>query len=177
VPRKLVVMNGPHPAAWQRAIRSSPLQLARSWYLFFFQLPWLPELLLGLGGAWPVGNAIRQSAVRREAIPDEDVARLRSAASRPGALRSAIHYYRALFRSRRSLGDWPKIPAPTLVVWAERDVALRVELARDMQAHFSGPYEIRYVADSGHWVQQEQPELVNRALLEFLADLLPAPSA
>ena len=123
---------------------------------------------------------------------------LDDAASRPDAMRSAINYYRAAFRSpdargvwphwlarflygdrpppeaTRTLDDWPKIAAPTLLVWAEADVALGKELTLGMEPLFRGPLEIKYVPLSGHWVQQEQPELVNGYLLDFLGDLAPA---
>ncbi len=199
--RKLVVMNCPHLAIFQRELQANPRQLLKSWYMFFFQLPWLPEFLLGLGSAWPIGNAIRQSAIHREAITDDDVQRLRDAASQSGALRSALNYYRAAFRSpdaqaglpdwlrrflhgdrplpppRTSLEDWPKIQAPTMLIWGEQDVALRKELTYGMEPLFSGPFTIRYIADSGHWVHQEQAALVNQYLLEFLADLIPTSQA
>jgi pimeloyl-ACP methyl ester carboxylesterase len=201
--KRLVVMNCPHHAIFQQHFQGDPRQLLKSWYMFFFQIPWLPETLLGLNGAWPIANAIRQSAVRKAAITEDDLRVLREAASRPGALRSAINYYRAAFRSpevaagmpeglrrffygerafpppRRRLEDWPKITAPTLLIWGEQDVALRKELSYGMEPLFAGPFRIEYVADSGHWVQQEQPEVVNRLLLEFLGDLVarPAPAA
>src|SRR5438552_2935089 len=73
----------------------------------------------------------------------------------------------------RTLDDWPKISAPTLLVWAEADVALGKELTLGMEPLFRGPLEIKYVPLSGHWVQQEQPELVNGYLLDFLGDLAP----
>src|SRR5262245_37512573 len=194
---RLVVMNCPHPALFQQHLSSNPLQLLRSWYMFFFQIPWLPETLLGLGDAWPIGNALRRSAVQRDAMTDEDVRVLREAASRPGALRSAINYYRAAFRSemmasnlppalqrffygerafptpRRRLEDWPRIAAPTMVIWGEQDVALRKELSYGMEPLFTTPPRIEYVPDSGHWVQQEKPDVVNQLLLEFLGDLAP----
>jgi pimeloyl-ACP methyl ester carboxylesterase len=164
-------------------------QLARSWYMFFFQIPWLPEFLLRLGHARAIGRAIRQSTVRTEAITDDDLQRLRDAAMHSGALQSAINYYRAAFRDpanqpapmrrflhgdrplappRLTLADWPKITAPTLVIWGEQDVTLGKELTIGMEPLMIGPFEVRYIPDSGHWVQQEQPELVNRWLLEFL---------
>jgi pimeloyl-ACP methyl ester carboxylesterase len=200
--RRLVVMNCPHPAIFAEHLRSNPRQLARSWYMFFFQIPWLPETLLGLGRAWPVGNVFRQSSVRRDAFPDEELDRLREAASRPGALRSAVNYYRAAFRSpettaswppwlhrfmygdrvpvapaRTRLEDWPKVKAPTLVIWAEDDVALGKELSLGMEALVDAPLEVKYVPLCGHFVQQEQPEVVNGFLLDFLADLAPERAA
>jgi pimeloyl-ACP methyl ester carboxylesterase len=199
--RRLVVMNCPHPAVFQEHIRSNPRQLARSWYMFFFQIPWLPERLLGLGHAHAIGEAIRRSAVRQDSLGPEDLARLRDAASEPGALRSAINYYRAIFRSpaarsswpawlrrfvhgdrpvegvRERLEDWPRIGAPTLLIWGENDVALGKELTLGMEPLFSGPFEVKYIPLCGHWVQQEQPTVVNQFLLDFLGDLSPAPAS
>ncbi len=198
--RRLVVMNCPHPAIMGQHLRTNRRQLARSWYMFFFQIPWLPETLLGLNHAWPIANAIRKSAVRQDAITADDLRVLRDAASQPGALHSAINYYRAVFRSpeslagwppwlrrfvygdrpvgplRETLDDWPKISAPTLLVWGELDVALGKELTLDMEPLFTGPFDIKYVPMSGHWVQQEQAELVNGYLLDFLTDPLPRPA-
>jgi pimeloyl-ACP methyl ester carboxylesterase len=190
--RRLVVMNCPHLAIFQQHLRANPRQLARSWYMFFFQIPWLPETLFGLGRAWPIANAIRRSAIQKSAITEDDLRVLREAASRPGALRSAINYYRAAFRSdeataslapwlrrflygdrpappaRTRLEDWPRISAPTMLIWGEQDVALRKELSYGMEPLFTTPPRIEYIPDSGHWVQQEKPEVVNRLLLDFL---------
>ena len=192
--RRLAVLNCPHPAMMTQHLRQNPRQLARSWYMLFFQIPRLPELLLGLNHARPVARAIERSAVRRDAITDDDLQRMRDAAMHSGALRSMVNYYRAAFRDpqtvaglpaglrrflygdrplpapRRTLADWPKITAPTLLVWGEQDVALERSLTEGMEPLFAGPFAVRYIPDSGHWVQQEQPELVTRWLLEFLTD-------
>jgi len=189
--RRLAVLNCPHPAIFSRHLQGNPRQLLQSWYMFFFQIPWLPETLLGLSHAAGVGRAIRDSTIVKSAITDEDIRVLRDAASRPGALRSAINYYRAIFRQqfragapewlknlagwtneppvRRRLEDWPRITPPTLLVWGEQDVALRKELTYGMEPLFDAPFRIHYVPESGHWVQQEQAALVNQLLLEHFS--------
>jgi len=191
--RRLAVLNCPHPAIITQQLRTNPRQLARSWYMFFFQLPWLPEFLLGLGHARAIGRAFRTSTVRPDAISEPDIQRLRDAAMHSGALRGAINYYRAAFRDRgnaaalpeplrrffygdedlppprRTLEDWPKITAPTLLIWGEQDIALGKELSVGMEPLFSGPFTVRYIPHAGHWVQQEEPDQVNRWLEEFLA--------
>ncbi len=191
--RRLAILNCPHPAILMQHLRRNPRQLARSWYMFFFQIPWLPEFLLGLGHARLIGRALRTSTVRPDALSEDDIQRLRDAAMHSGALRSALGYYRAAFRdpanaallpeavrrflygdrplppARRTLADWPTIAAPTLLIWGEQDIALGTELTAGMDPLFAGPFEVRYIRDAGHWVQQEQPEVVNRWLLEFLA--------
>lgn len=47
---RLAILNVPHPAVMRRFLFSHPGQLLRSWYVFFFQLPWLPELLFSARG-------------------------------------------------------------------------------------------------------------------------------
>lgn len=56
---------------------------------------------------------------------------------------------------------------PTLVIWGEQDIALGIELTIGLE-HWVKDLTIRRIADSGHWVQQEQAELVNRYMLGFL---------
>jgi pimeloyl-ACP methyl ester carboxylesterase len=192
--RRLAVLNCPHPAIFVQHLRWNRQQLARSWYMFFFQIPWLPETLLRLGHASLVATAMRRSMVRQDALSDADFAHLRDAASQPGAMRAGINYYRATFRSpdaralwphwlrrfvhgdrpieglRERLEDWPKITAPTLLVWGEQDVALGKELSLGMEPLMAGPFEVKYIPLSGHWVQQEQPQVVNSYLLDFLGD-------
>jgi len=92
--RRLVVMNCPHLAIFQRELRNDRRQLAKSWYMFFFQIPWLPETLLGLNHAWPIGNAIRQSAAQKGAITDDDLRVLREAGLVTAESRGRLHLYR-----------------------------------------------------------------------------------
>src|SRR5216110_1728818 len=79
--RRLVVMNCPHPAIFAQHLGTNRRQLARSWYMFFFQLPWLPETLLGLGHARLIADAIRRTAVRQDSLTEEDLLYLRAAAA------------------------------------------------------------------------------------------------
>ena len=175
--QRLVVLNCPHPRQLQRHLRSNPRQLARSWYIFFFQIPWLPELILGAADCWLLMRTMRDSALRKDTFSDADLEQFRQALRRPYALTAALNYYRALLR-RDLLGRAPadhwlsrKIAAPTLLIWGEHDIALRKELTYAMDDLFTDRFEIKYVPDSGHWVQQEKPELVNRLILDFLSDL------
>jgi epoxide hydrolase 4 len=58
------------------------------------------------------------------------------------------------------------------LIWGEADFALGKELTFDMRGLFNGPFQIKYVPGSGHWVQQERPEAVNRYMRELLVDLM-----
>ncbi len=168
---RLVVMNAPHPAAFQRDLFTAK-QLRKSWYIFVFQLPWLPEYMLGRHHAQTIGRMIYASAVQKAAFPAEVLDRYREAMSKPGALRASINYYRSLFRRpsgmAASSGSRTKITVPTLLIWGEQDVALDRALTVGLEQWVSD-IQVKYIPDSGHWVQQEQPEQVNAFLAEFLS--------
>lgn len=170
---RLAVLNCPHPALFRRALQTNPRQMLRSWYILLFQLPWLPEQLLSAGDLRALDRAFAR-VVRRDgapAVPGEVVEQMKSALRPPGAVGAAINYYRAVFRHPGDLRDLDRrISCPTLLVWGEDDFALGKELTDGMEPLFSRTFERVYVPGCGHWVQQEAPDEVNRALLRFLAD-------
>jgi len=171
---RLIVLNCPHPGAFQKQLRSNFRQLRRSWYMFFFQIPWLPEWGIRLNRRRFVEQAFRGMAIRKQAFPDEDLQRYVEALEKPGALTAAINYYRAAFRETVRHGErqFAKITCLTLLIWGEEDIALGKELTYNMEPYFTDRFAIKYIPRCSHWVQQEQPELVNQYMWEFLSDLI-----
>jgi epoxide hydrolase 4 len=163
---RLVVLNCPHPAIMQKALRSNWTQIRKSWYIFAFQLPWLPEWSFRRDGAKALKDSMRRTAKQPDTFSDADLDEYARAFSAPRAATGAFNYYRAAARSPVARG---KIKAPTLLIWAEDDFALGMELTRGMDGLFENPPRIEYVPDTSHWVMEERPEVVNRLLLEFLA--------
>ena len=163
---RLVALNCPHPAVMQRALRSNWTQIRKSWYIFAFQLPWLPEWSFRRHGAKALKDSLRRTAMQPDTFSDADLDEYARAFSAPGAATAAINYYRAAARSRVARG---KIKAPTLLIWGENDFALGMELTRGMDDLLEHAPRIEYVPDASHWVMEERPEVVNRLLLEFLA--------
>lgn len=166
--RSMAVLNAPHPAAFLR--RMSLSQLRRSWYMLFFQLPLLPEKLISKNGFATLRRMLAGSA-ERGAFSQLDLDRFVEAMAQPGALTCAVNYYRAMLRQNlvAELRRLSTIPAslPVLLVWGERDPALGKELTYNLHTLVDN-LRIEYVPDAGHWVQQERPDVVNRALLSFL---------
>lgn len=165
---KLIVLNAPHPAAFLREVRT-PAQLARSWYMVFFQLPWLPEAVMRAGGYAILERTLRTDPVRRNAFSDEDIRRYKAAARRPGALTAGINYYRAAFRRdpRESLREPPAITCPTLLIWGEQDRYLGIRLTEGLERWVPG-IQVERIREASHWVQIDAPERVNAAVLRFL---------
>jgi epoxide hydrolase 4 len=161
---RLVVMNAPHPAAFRRALRRGP-QALRSWYAAFFQLPSLPEAALRAGRFRLLGRVFAAGAGRRGVFTEEEIARYREAAARPGALTAMLNYYRAAVRFPRP--PTRRILHPALLVWGERDRALGVELTRGLEP-WVPHLRVERLPEAGHWVQHEAPERVNALLTGFL---------
>ena len=165
---RLVVLNSPHPAAFQRELLTLA-QLRRSWYVFLFQLPWLPEALLRSRRAGFVKRLLRDDPVRPGAFTREEIEQLREAILVPGALTAALNYYRAAFRPGvAALRPRPgRIGCPTLVVWGERDRYLGPALLDGLDRWVADLTVVR-IPDASHWVHADAPERVNELLVAFL---------
>ncbi len=178
---RLVVMNCPHPTRFREELRRNPRQMLRSWYMLFFQLPALPEALFRVRDFAILDRSMRDNAVQKDAFSGADMEYFRAAFRNRYSITAAINYYRANvragFKARLGENDWVarKIDAPTLVIWGEQDFALGRELTYGMEPLFSGSFAIKYIADAGHWVQQEKPAIVNQCLDGFLRPLLEQP--
>ncbi len=167
----LVICNVPHPGAMREAMRNGVGQLRKSWYIFFFQIPWLPEFLLGRKQAQPVADLFYKSFVYKDMFPEEVREVYRKNASQPGALNAMINYYRSLIRQSGKLASQPLqvIETPTLMIWGEQDVALTKESTYGTDRYVSD-FRIRYLPGVSHWVQQEAPQTVNAMIQAFLKD-------
>jgi pimeloyl-ACP methyl ester carboxylesterase len=167
--KRLAILNVPHPARMLAGLRTLR-QLRKSWYMFFFQIPALPEHLLARDDYAFAKRSLRANAARG-AFTDEDLERYVAAWSQPGALTGMIAYYRAALRSspRKALSSLRPISAPTLVIWGERDAYLGPELA-EPEPRWVPDVRVQRIPGASHWVQHEAPERVNELLIEFLRD-------
>ncbi len=164
---KLIVLNIPHPAKLREGLRT-PQQLRKSWYVFFFQLPFLPELLLRWNNYKAIESAFINTAINKSAFTDEDIQAYKKSAAKPEALTAMINYYRCFVRQTlRSEKSWNKLDVPTLMIWAENDTALGKELTYRTEDYVNN-LTLKYIPNCSHWVQQEQPELVNQYIADFL---------
>lgn len=167
---KLIVINLPHPAKFIAGLKTWQ-QLRKSWYIFFFQIPFLPEFAFKANNYKAIASAFTDMAIDKSAFPSEVLTAFKDAAAKPGALTAMINYYRANFQipSAKMPQDWGILDIPTLMIWGEEDTALGKELTYGTDAYVSD-LELKYIPNCSHWVQQEQPTLVNQHMREFLAN-------
>ena len=145
-------------------------QFLASWYVFFFQLPWLPEFVLSLNDFAMLKRAMTETTAEKNVFSDEDIAVFEKGWKEPGALTAMLNYYRANIAGRfLSRKPEAKITVPTLFIYGQQDTAVLPETVRNIGSVIDAEFEEFFVPLSGHWIQQEVPEVVNQILKEFLA--------
>ncbi len=158
---RTAVLNVPHPAVMARQLVTDPRQLARSWYMFFFQVPRLPEAWFSRND-FAVGCRSLRGSSRRGTFGDEDLALYKEAWGRPGAVRSMISWYRANLRSAPSFAR-TRVKNPMLILWGEKDLFLRKEMAKE-SLKLCDQGSLETFPELTHWIQHEDPARVNAAL-------------
>jgi pimeloyl-ACP methyl ester carboxylesterase len=135
--------------------------------MFLFQLPWLPEFLIQSLDYQLLENAFKGMAVNKNAFSQADIEAYKNAAAKRGALTAMLNYYRNIFQDQMFNKSWGILEVPTLMIWGEKDTALGKELTYGTEAYVRD-LQIKYIPDCSHWVQQEQPELVNQYIQDYL---------
>ncbi|GAB4322520.1 MAG: alpha/beta hydrolase [Promethearchaeota archaeon] len=173
--KRLWVLNCPPVEVLLKAVRELPRQFLMSWYVYFFQLPFLPEHFLSGRGASRVIKMM--GAVRAgpggSRTPVDELERYRAAYSQPRGA-SGINYYRAAVRSALLGQAWsgrrgspaPKVRCPTRVIWGARDLALSTELVRYFPPLVEpGKLRFTFLPRASHFVQLDHPEQCAAAIL------------
>jgi pimeloyl-ACP methyl ester carboxylesterase len=169
---KLVIMNVPHPAIYAKVVRDSSRQRRKSWYVAFFQLPYLPERFLARNNGRAVAGMFVTTAANKANFGKDALAVYRDQVGDPKTVHAMVNWYRAAltgggFARQLKLG-YPKIDVPTLMIWGENDLALEKETTYGTDAYVTD-LRIKYLPGISHWVQQDAPEAVNAELASFLS--------
>lgn len=165
---RLAVLNIPHPAVFTRHLTRNPRQMLRSSYMAFFQLPWLPELAISAGDFAALERIVRADLGDR--IGADELATWKRALATPGTLTGGLNWYRAAARrGAKAFFPGPEVQCrvPALLVHGDSDPFLGPELFVGNE-RYCPDLRVRPVRDAGHWVHQQEPELVNGELMRFL---------
>jgi len=168
--KKLAIMNGPHPGAYLTYLKSHPVQLLKSWYVFFFQLPYLPEAFLSRENYRSVRAMLAESSVHGKTFSQDLFPRYIQAWSEEGELTAIINWYRAAIQinSREaSIYETATIRPETLILWGEQDKALELGLV-EASLNKCEKGKVIYFADGTHWINRDNADEVNNHLLDFL---------
>jgi pimeloyl-ACP methyl ester carboxylesterase len=161
---RLVVLNAGHPELFRLALRHFE-QIRKSWYMFLFQLPWLPEWLLKRRAAMSL--ALRGMEVRPGAFSDADLDRHVNGMRLRGVAHAAVSYYRAAFRA--PVRAKRTVLQSTLVLWGDQDQALSSRLLLTGLESYVPLVRVEHFANAGHWLHRDLPDEVSEHLVKFLS--------
>ncbi len=158
--RSLTSVSTPHPRAFTSSLWRS-LQLARSWYVGFFQVPQIPERLLTARN-----GALLRRMLRDSGLPEGQADAYADTMLQPGAMTAAINYYRAL-RPGRTLAVG-RITVPALYVWSTNDIALGPVAARATGGQVDAPYRFEVLDGASHWIPETRLDELSALILDHV---------
>jgi epoxide hydrolase 4 len=164
--KKMVILNVPHHRAFRKHLATSWHQRRKSWYMSFFQIPWLPDRLLTMNGSTGLGRVLRRTS-NPGTFTDADLAEYYKAWSQPGAMTGMLNWYRAIVQNPPQRLPDSRIHVPTLLLWGKKDSALDWEMAQP-SIDLCDDGRLVYFENATHWVQHEEAEQVNHYIGEFL---------
>jgi pimeloyl-ACP methyl ester carboxylesterase len=167
---RVAIINMPHPTVMHETLRTRLGQLRRSWYVFFFQLPLLPQWLISLGRYYMMRRSLRKTSLP-STFSDEDLRHYVNAWSRPGSFRSMVNWYRAALRYQNpgAVNQGTVIDIPLLLLWGDQDAFLRADMApKSMLRCRQG--QLKMFPGATHWVHHERSIEVNEAMHDFFRE-------
>jgi pimeloyl-ACP methyl ester carboxylesterase len=160
--RSLTSLSTPHPRALQSVLLRST-QLLHSWYVLFFQLPYVPEAVMRRTGRDRASRALVKGGL------DADTAgRYAERIAGPGSITAPINWYRGLPLGGRQ--PTPEVKVPTLYVWSDRDIYLTRAAAEATSRYVTGRYRFEVLTGTSHWIPTAAADAVTPMILSHLAD-------
>lgn len=151
----LTAVSVPHPATFLKSLVTSAQGLS-SWYMYLFQLPVIPELVLG---SRPVMTRALVGTGQSETAAHRDVERSRTWPVRRGGL----NWYRGAVLEPFDPGT--PTPVPVLQVWSDGDKAIRRHCIDRAGHHAAGEYRLVVLHGVSHWIPDEAPDLLAQELI------------
>ena len=152
----------------EKYLRGNFAQLCKSWYMFFFQIPWLPEYLAKRQD-WKMSTESLTKSSRVGTFSEVDLVQYKQAWSQPKAYRSMLNWYRSMLQKPPKSSGSVRITVPTMLIWGEKDKFLGKEMAQP-SIDLCDDGRLVFIKEASHWVQHEEAERVNELLESFFKD-------
>ncbi|MBU9723361.1 MULTISPECIES: alpha/beta fold hydrolase [Bacillaceae] len=162
--KEIIPINAPHPAVFMEKAVRYPIQIVRSSYILFFQLPTLPEKTLQDNG-YGLVKKMMQFTSNKGTFSHGVLRTYEVAWSQEGALTSMLNWYRALRAGSLDQLSKEKIKVPVHLIWGKGDAFLSFAMAKEsMSKCIEGRFTM--VEEATHWIHHEQPYILNRLIME-----------
>jgi epoxide hydrolase 4 len=167
---RAAMLSVPHPRVFIKNLITGPRQLRRSWYIFFFQLPWLPEFIMHRRD-WALLARGLQNTSAPGVFSDFDLKQYKESWARKGALTAMLNWYRAALIRPSKLALDPeasRVKVPALLIWGKKDRFAGEAMARQ-SLQYCDDGRLEMFETASHWVQHEEAAQLNNLLSEFFA--------
>lgn len=170
--KSYTAISCPHPAmafsrTFEKIASMQPDQLwevvsqtLKSWYIWFFQIPGLPELMIRT-----MPETLWKTTFKKGGLKESDEIFQTPRAEIVKATVNAVNLYRELVQNNRQKVPTQPIPVPVCLVVPQYDLAINPEvynghekIVKDLEVH-------QYQAN--HWVHREMPAQINTLLDRF----------
>ncbi len=172
--RRFVVIDMPHPTAF-RMVMQTPVQIQRSFYIWFFQTLDIPERVYGQNPDAFLRH-IMYGTAKPGTFSDEDYAIYLEHFSRPGQLGAMMNYYRANMNPAVLFSEnppqLPPLQIPVTLIYGQRDVAFAPSVWAETAKYCVGPYRAVELPGVGHWAVEEAPAETLELILEQLKQMV-----
>ncbi len=165
---KVVVLNVPHPFVFRRTLMTNLKQLSKSWYIFFFQIPFLPTWYLGRNNFSRCAKMLVESS-QEGSFTEADLEQYKVAWANGNSMNCMVMWYKAMMRYPMQMDQYKqkKVNIPIKIIWGKNDIALVPKMAEESLAYCKQG-KLTYLEEATHWVQHDEPEKVNQLIEEFI---------
>lgn len=165
---KVIILNVPHPYVFRKKLFTNIRQFSKSWYIFFFQLPFLPHRILGKSN-FQRGTEMLVSSSQEGSFTEEDLEKYKAAWANENSMKYMIMWYKAMLRYSWNMSQYrnKKVNIPLKIIWGKNDIALVPEMANE-SLQYCEQGELTYLEEATHWVQHDEPKKVIQLMEEFI---------
>jgi len=157
----LVVINGAQSRQFFNRLKKNAYQLLKSWYMYFFFLPWLPEIAIkGI----PLG--FKKQMLVRGGAPKSYVNHFQESLKNAHIL---VKYYRGSllgFLQEIASQKKVKLKAPVLAISSLDDKFLEPANLHELEPLTEKPYV--EIIEGKHWIMLEDPDRINKLINKFI---------
>ncbi|MCE7067012.1 alpha/beta fold hydrolase [Dyadobacter sp. CY326] len=162
--KNLVILNMPHLQVMRDNLKKNPIQMLKSWYAGFFQLPFIPEKVCSaFNYKWLAMSMVKTA--RPGIFSRGYLSACKQAWRQPNALSAMINWYRAFFQIL--IDNDVDIEVPVLLLWGAKDKFLTTKMAQQSIKRCKNG-QLIILENASHWLHHEEPALVNAYIHTFL---------
>ncbi|PHR20013.1 MAG: alpha/beta hydrolase [Hoeflea sp.] len=173
---QLVIINGVHPAPFQRELADGGAQTSASQYILYLRAEGSEEKL----AANDFGGLLKLFSAKMDLswMTPERQKLYKAEWSRPGRMRGMINWYRAsplkVAKPGVAMTDVPllskdrlQVRRPHLLIWGDDDTALLPACIEGLE-DYAADLTVRHVADADHWICHQKPDEVAELIASFV---------